>query len=87
VSPWFLVALFLCPAGAVVDRVEGDAVVVLGASGVHVVARAALITAPARRVHEGDRVLAGPGGGCRAVPPSRAEVDRLRQRLRALGTR
>lgn len=84
-AAWLVVALFLCPHGAQVDRVERDALVVLGASGVHVIARAN-VTAPARRgVREGDRLVATSRGGCRAVPPSPEDIARVRDRLRALG--
>lgn len=81
------VALFVCPAGSVIDRVEGSAVVVLGSTGVRVVARSDLVAVQRRLVHEGDRLEPGPGGSCMALPPSAEEVERLRQRLRALSAR
>jgi hypothetical protein len=81
-SGWFALMLFICPTGGVVDRIEEKLVVVLGASGVRVVARGSF--APRGPVHEGDRVVLGSDGSCTVRPPSPAERDRVRDRLRAL---
>lgn len=82
---WLAAALFLCPDGGVVDRIEGGSLVVLGATGVRVVAASDVRPAPHRAsVREGDRLFATARGGCRALPPSAVEVARIRERLRAL---
>jgi hypothetical protein len=83
----FTVALFMCPVGGVIDRVEGASAVVLGATGVRVVARRSLTAIQRAAAHEGDRIENGPLGMCLALPPAPDELGRIRDRLRSLGVR
>lgn len=83
-NPWLALYLFLCPTGSVVDRIEGDHVVVLGASGVRVIARDQLLPPAGVGLHEGDRIHLGPAGQCRTTPPTPIERARLRHRLHRL---
>ena len=83
-SAWMVAALFLCPVGSVVERTEGPALVVFGSTGVRVIARENISSRRPSGVREGDRIISD-AHGCRAVGPSRADVDRITAQLRALG--
>lgn len=73
-----------CPTGAVIDRVEGDHVVLVhGANGVRSIAASA-ITPGRLRLAEGLRVRQTSAGQCVLEAPDRAMETSVRRRLRAL---
>jgi|LNFM01.1.fsa_nt_gb hypothetical protein len=73
-----------CPSRAVIDRIEGDRVVLVhGADGVRSIAASA-ITAGPLALREGLRVRRSRAGQCVLEGPDRALETRVRDRLRAL---
>ena len=80
----FVAALFVCPVGSVVERTEGPALVVLGTTGVRVIARENITSRRPHGIREGDRIVSD-AYGCHAVGPTRADVERITAQLRALG--
>ena len=86
IGSWLMASpLLLCTEAGTVDRVEGDRAVVLGATGVHVVSVGAIRGRHSRGVREGDRVEMDSLGRCVSRPPTYAELEAIRRRLRALG--
>jgi hypothetical protein len=73
ISLALVVALEICPSGAVIDRIEDRSVVVLGASGVHRVARDAVRSDRPHGVREGDRLTGWQGQRCGSRAPTFAE--------------
>lgn len=73
-----------CPTGAVIDRVEGDRVVLVhGSAGVRSIATSA-ISRGQTRLSEGLRVRRTPSGQCVLDGTDRALDTSVRDRLRAL---
>jgi hypothetical protein len=77
-----------CPVGAVIDRIEGDRmVVVLGAEGVRTIASSSVESVHGRLTHEGLRIRRARDGRCVADSIDAAMDSSVRSRLRALGVR
>jgi hypothetical protein len=77
-----------CPVGAVIDRIEGDRMVlVMGADGVRAIAASSIEPQQGQSPREGMRVRRARDGRCVADSVDSA-IDRgVRARLRALGAR
>ncbi|MFO0562134.1 MAG: hypothetical protein U0269_29235 [Polyangiales bacterium] len=80
--------LSACPVGAVIDRIEGDRmVVVMGADGVRSIAASSVEPQRGRSPREGMRVRRARDGRCVADSVDSVLDSRVRARLRALGAR
>lgn len=74
-----------CPDRAVIDRVEGDRVVLVhGAAGVRSISVSAIDTSRGARLREGARIRREGDGRCVLIEPERGTDRRVRARLRAL---
>jgi hypothetical protein len=79
-----LVGLFLCPPDGVIDRIEEHRAVVLGSTGVHVIATAQIQRGSTAPLREGDRIVRTASGRCLARPATQVETETIRKRLRVL---
>jgi hypothetical protein len=80
--------LSACPAGAVIDRIEGERmVVVMGADGVRLIAASSVEPQRGRSAREGMHIRRTRDGRCVADPVDSVLDSRVRARLRALGAR
>lgn len=76
-----------CPIGAVIDRVEGERVVLVLGAGVRSIAANSIEPRRGATVREGMRVRRSRDGRCVADAVDSALSNSVRARLRALGVR
>lgn len=75
----------VCPDRAVIDRIEGDRVVLVhGADGVRSISASAIETRRGVPLREGYRIRRTDDGRCVLIEPERGTDRRVRARLRAL---